>query len=426
MSNQPLATRMRPTTLSDVVGQDHLIGEGQILTRMVNTRRIASIILYGPPGIGKTSIAHALSCDLGTEFEYFNASFHAKKDLERVTKNGTIENPSVVLIDEVHRLTKPNQDFLLNRIEEGSIIMIGATTENPYMNINPALRSRSNIFELKPVTPEDVLVRMNVALTDTENGLGKYSVEIDDGVLEYIASFTNGDMRSALNTLELAVVSTEPNDDGVRHITQDVANTCLQHKTIDGDKDGDAHYNLLSAFQKSIRGSDTDASLHYLARLIKIGDMISISRRLLVIAYEDIGLANPQLVSETLNAIHTAERVGFPEARIPLAYITVRLALSPKSNVAYKALDRAIQALELNRNTEIPLHLHDTHYKGAKDLNKGVGYKYAHDYPNGITDQQHLPDDFSHDKYLQFRDETDTADIQRIYHQINQIVRPNS
>lgn len=426
MSNQPLATRMRPTTLSDVVGQDHLIGEGQILTRMVNTRRIASIILYGPPGIGKTSIAHALSCDLGTEFEYFNASFHAKKDLERVTKNGTIENPSVVLIDEVHRLTKPNQDFLLNRIEEGSIIMIGATTENPYMNINPALRSRSNIFELKPVTPEDVLVRLNVALTNTENGLGKYDVKIDDGVLEYIASFTNGDMRSALNTLELAVVSTEPNDDGVRHITQDVANTCLQHKTIDGDKDGDAHYNLLSAFQKSIRGSDTDASLHYLARLIKIGDLISINRRLLVIAYEDIGLANPQLVSETLNAIHTAERVGFPEARIPLAYITVRLALSPKSNVAYKALDRALQALEFNRNTEIPLHLHDTHYKGAKDLNKGVGYKYAHDYPNGITDQQHLPDDFSQDKYLQFRDETDTTDIQRIYHQINQIVRPNS
>lgn len=422
--NQPLATRLRPTTLTEVVGQDHLIGEGKILTRMVNTRRISSIILYGPPGVGKTSIAHALSCDLGTEFEYFNASFHTKKDLERVTKNATVDNPTVVLIDEVHRLTKPNQDFLLNKIEEGEVIMIGATTENPYMSINPALRSRGNIFELKPVTKEDVLVRMNVALTDTEIGLGEYNTKIDDGVLEYIATYTNGDMRSALNTLELAVVSTEPNDDGVIHVTQEIANTCLQHKMIDGDKNGDAHYNLLSAFQKSIRGSDTDAALHYLARLIKIGDLISINRRLLVIAYEDIGLANPNVVNETLNAIHTAERVGFPEARIPLAYITIRLALSPKSNVAYKALDRALQALETDRNTDIPLHLHDTHYKGAKDLNKGVGYKYAHDYPNGVTEQQHLPDDFAHDKYLQFRDETDTVDVQRIYQQINRIVRP--
>lgn len=424
MIDQPLATRFRPTTLNDVVGQNHLIGDGQILTRMVDTARISSIVLYGPPGIGKTSIAHALSNDLNIEFEYFNASVHAKKDLERVTKNGKIGEPVIVLIDEVHRLTKPNQDFLLMRIEEGSVIMIGATTENPYMSINPALRSRSQIFELRAVTTEDVQSRLESALNDTEQGLGEYRAELQDGILKHIADYTNGDMRSALNTLELAVVSTEPNDQDIRVITHDIINTCMQHKQIDGDKDGDAHYNMLSAFQKSIRGSDADASLHYLARLIQVGDLISINRRLLVIAYEDIGLANPELVSETLNAIETTERIGFPEARIPLAYITVRLALSPKSNVAYKALDRAIQALNSNRSTDIPIQLHDTHYKGAKSLNKGDGYKYAHDYPYGIAEQQFLPTTFKHDKYLEFRDDTDTPQIQDIYHKINKIIKP--
>lgn len=422
-TNQPLATRMRPSSLSEVVGQDHLIGDGQILTRIVNSRQLTSIVLYGPPGIGKTSIAHALSCDLGVPFGYFNAGVHSKKDLQAIAKDGVPGNPVIALIDEVHRLDKPKQDFLLMQIEDGSLIMVGATTENPYMSINPALRSRSHIFELKPVTPEKVAVRLRMALTDTERGLGEVPVAIADDVLVYIAEQTSGDIRTALNTLELAVMSTEPQTDGVRSISKDIIRTCLQQRQIGGDKDGDSHYNLLSALQKSIRGSDADAALHYLARLIQAGDLISIMRRLLVIAYEDISLANPMLGQETLAAITVAERVGFPEARIPLAQITIRLALSPKSNVAYKALDMATEALESGRDLTIPAHLQDAHYKGAKTLGRGVGYKYPHDFPFGITDQQYLPDEFQHDHYLQFRDSQDTEDVQQAYQNINRAVK---
>lgn len=423
-SNQPLVARMRPRTLDDVVGQDHLIGEDKILTRIVKSGILSSIILYGPPGIGKTSIANALSGDLGRKFEYFNASVHSKKDLENVTRMASILTPAVVLIDEVHRLSKPNQDFLLMKMEEGSISIVGATTDNPYMSISPALRSRSQIFELKPVTSEDIKGKLEQALKDKVEGLGEYPTEVEEGALEYISTHTNGDMRSALNTLEIAVMSTEARPDGVRHITMETVYTCLQSKQIDGDKNGDAHYNLLSAFQKSIRGSDVDASLHYLARLIKIGDLMSINRRLLVIAYEDIGLANPNLVSETLNAIEATEKVGFPEARIILSYMVIRLALSAKSNAAYKAIKLADNALNSNKNTEIPKSLHDTHYKGAKSLKKGEGYKYAHNYPHGVVEQQFMPEDFKNDRYLQFRDDKDTPNVQEIYSKINNIVKP--
>lgn len=423
-TNQPLATRMRPSSLSEVVGQDHLIGDGQILTRIVNSRQLTSIVLYGPPGIGKTSIAHALSGDLGVPFGYFNAGVHSKKELQAIAKDGAPGNPVIALIDEVHRLDKPKQDFLLMQIEDGSLIMVGATTENPYMSINPALRSRSHIFELKPVTPEKVAERLRTALTDNDRGLGGVPVVIEDDVLVYIAEQTNGDIRTALNTLELAVMSTEPGDDGVRIISRGVIQTCLQQRQIGGDKDGDSHYNLLSALQKSIRGSDADAALHYLARLIQAGDLTSIMRRLLVIAYEDISLASPELGVETLAAITVAERVGFPEARIPLAQITVRLALSPKSNVAYKALDRATEALGTGRDLKIPAHLQDAHYKGAKTLGRGVGYKYPHDFPYGITGQQYLPDAYAGDRYLVFRDTGDTVQTQNTYHAINQVVKP--
>ena len=422
-SNQPLATRMRPRTLNDVVGQEHLIGERKILTRIVKSKVLTSIILYGPPGVGKTSIANALSIDLNRKFKSFNASVNTKKELEEVTKDGTIESPIVVLIDEIHRLTKQNQDFLLMKLEEGSITLVGATTENPYMSISPALRSRSQIFELKRPTPQDVKGKLESALEDSVVGLGEYSVEVEKGALEFISTHTNGDLRSALNTLELVVLSTDPDDNGVRHVTNEVINTCLQSKQIEGDKNGDAHYNLLSAFQKSIRGSDVDASLHYLARLIKIGDLVSINRRLLVIAYEDVGLANPDLVGETLNAIESTEKVGLPEAKIILSYIVIRLAMSPKSNTAYKAIRLAERALNSNKNTEIPKSLHDTHYKGAKNLNKGEGYKYAHNYPYGVVRQQFMPDQFMSDRYLQFRGEEDTPNIQKTYKQLNKIVK---
>lgn len=427
MSNQfkqPLATRMRPSSLNDVVGQDHLIGKGKILTRMVESKTISSIILYGPPGIGKTSIAHALSGDLGIPFEYFNAGIHTKKDLQEIAKKGTPTTPVIILLDEIHRLDKTKQDYLLHQLEEGSLIMVGATTENPYISIAPAIRSRSQIFELKPVSPTAIVKRLEQALKDPENGLGGISTTYDINDLEYLAKRTNGDLRSALNTLELVVVSTPPSDDGTVHITQEVINTCIQNPQIGGDKDGDSHYNLLSAFQKSIRGSDVDATLHYLARLIQNGDIISIFRRLLVIAYEDIGLANPSLPSETLDAIQTAERVGLPEARIPLAYIAIRLALSPKSNVAYKAIDLANEALKSGRNLEIPKHLKDGHYKGAKALGNSVGYKYPHDYAYAITKQQYLPDEFQSDRYLQFRDSEDTKNVQEIYYRLNQAIKP--
>ncbi|MCC2248922.1 replication-associated recombination protein A [Virgibacillus sp. AGTR] len=420
--NQPLATRMRPTSLSEVVGQDHLIGDRKVLTRIVNSRQIASIVLYGPPGVGKTSIAHALSGDLGVPFRYFNAGAHSKKDLQTIAKDGAPGNPAIILIDEVHRLDKPKQDFLLMQIEDGSLIMVGATTENPYMSINPALRSRSHIFELKPISSKNVAERLSVALTDTERGLGNIKTNIDNKTLHHIGEQTNGDIRSALNTLELAVMSTEPKN-GICTINRDIINTCLQQRQIGGDKDGDSHYNLLSAFQKSIRGSDADAALHYLARLIQAGDLISINRRLLVIAYEDISLASPELGQETLAAVTVAERVGLPEARIPLAQITVRLALSAKSNIAYKALDRATEALNTGRDLTVPKHLQDAHYQGASKLGHGVGYKYPHNFRYGITDQQYLPDGFLSDRYLQFRDSQDTEIIQNSYCKINEIVK---
>lgn len=423
---QALATRFRPLSLNEVVGQDHLIGPEKILTRMVESGRITSIILYGPPGIGKTSIATALSNDLNFPFGYFNAGVHTKKELQDLTKKATPKEPVVVLLDEVHRLDKPKQDYLLMMIEDGSVIMVGATTENPYISINPALRSRSHIFELKAVTQDAIVQRLLEALGDMERGLGNYRTYIALEELEYLASQTNGDLRAALNILELAVVSTDPNPNGEIEITRDILTTCLQQRQIGGDKDGDEHYNLLSALQKSIRGSDTDATLHYLARLIQGGDLISIVRRFLVIAYEDIGLADPTIGPETLAAVTTAERVGFPEARIPLAQIAVRMALSPKSNVAYKALDEAIAQLNGNRDLSIPSHLKDAHYKGAAKLGNGVGYQYPHDFPYGITQQQYLPDAYQYDRYLQFRDETDIPDIQKRYQNINGAVKGQS
>lgn len=401
MSNKPLAFRMRPRTIDEIVGQQHLVGEGKIIYRMVKAKQLSSMILYGPPGIGKTSIASAIAGSTKYAFRTLNAVTNNKKDLEVVAAEAKMSGKVILLLDEVHRLDKSKQDFLLPHLENGAIVLIGATTSNPYHAINPAIRSRCQIFELKPLTPEEIKQTLTRAVIDVERGLGKYNVSITDEALTHLASMSGGDVRSSLNALELAVVSTEPDDSGNIHIDLNIAEECIQKKSFSHDKNGDAHYDVLSGFQKSIRGSDVNAALHYLGRLIEAGDLQSINRRLLVIAYEDIGLASPQAGARTLAAIESAERLGFPEARIPLANAVIELCLSPKSNSAYKALDAAIQDIRMGKSGEIPDHLRDAHYKGAKELGRGVEYLYPHDYENGWVKQQYLPDKIKNKIYYE-------------------------
>ena len=298
----------------------------------------------------------------------------------------------ILLLDEVHRLDKTKQDFLLPHLESGRIIMIGATTENPYITINPAIRSRTQIFEVKPLDEEDIITAVKSALEDKERGLGDYPVELDEEALRHLARATNGDLRSSLNGLELASKSTPKNEDGKIHLTLSIIEECVQRKALTHDKDGDAHYDVISAFQKSVRGSDVNAALHYLGRLVEAGNLPIICRRLMVMGYEDIGLANPAAAARTVQAVQAAEKLGFPEARIPLADAVVDLCLSPKSNSAYVALDAAITDIRAGNAGEVPDHLRDSHYKGAKDLNRGIGYQYPHSFENAWVDQQYLPD----------------------------------
>lgn len=399
LKNQPLAFRMRPQSIEEIAGQQHLVGEGKIIARMVKAKQLSSMILYGPPGIGKTSIASAIAGSTKYAFRTLNAVTNNKKDMEIVAAEGKMSGKVILLLDEVHRLDKGKQDFLLPYLENGMIILIGATTSNPYHAINPAIRSRCQIFELFPLTETEIKETLLRALEDPIRGLGSYSISLDEKALNHLARSSNGDARSSLNALELAVLSTEPSEDGVIYITEAIAEECLQKKSLAHDKDGDAHYDVLSGFQKSIRGSDANAALHYLGRLIEAGDLPSISRRLLVIAYEDIGLANPQAGPRTLAAIQTAEKVGFPEARIPLANAVIELCLSPKSNSAICAIDEALADIRAGLSGEVPLHLKDAHYKGAKALGRGIDYKYPHDYENGWVKQQYLPDKLKHKKY---------------------------
>lgn len=391
MNDQPLAYRMRPRTLEEVAGQQHLVGEGKIIHRMVSAKQLSSMILYGPPGIGKTSIASAIAGSTKYAFRKLNAVTNNKKDMEIVAAEAKMSGKVILLLDEVHRLDKTKQDFLLPYLENGMIVLIGATTSNPYHAINPAIRSRCQIFELFPLHLEDMKIALNNALNDVERGLGNKQIEIDENAYLHFATASNGDVRSALNALELAALSTAPDPNGFIHITVEIAEECLQKKAFAHDKDGDGHYDVLSAFQKSIRGSDVNAALHYLGRLIEAGDLPSISRRLLVIAYEDIGLASPQAGARTLAAIQTAEKIGFPEARIPLANVVIELCLSPKSNSAIIAIDEAIADIRAGKSGDVPLHLKDAHYQGAKQLGRGLDYKYPHDYENGWVSQQYLP-----------------------------------
>ena len=400
MKNQPLAYRMRPTCLEEVVGQQHLVAPGKIIARMIAAKQLSSMILYGPPGIGKTSIASAIAGTTKYAFRTLNAATDTKKELQIVIEEAKMSGTVILLLDEIHRLDKPKQDFLLPHLENGRVILIGATTENPYIAINPAIRSRTQIFELIPLTPEEIHQALKRALTDETNGLGNYDVEITDGAMHTLTHFSNGDVRSSLNALELAVKSTPENEDGKIIITEEIAGNCLQRKVFAHDKNGDQHYDVISAFQKSIRGSDVDAALHYMARLIEAGELITLIRRLLVIAYEDIGLANPAGVSRAVLAVQAAEKLGLPEARIPLANAVIELALSPKSNTAISSIDAALSDVRQGKSGNIPSHLQDSHYQGAQKLGRGTNYQYPHNYPNHWVKQQYLPDTLKHTQYF--------------------------
>ncbi|TGB04210.1 replication-associated recombination protein A [Halobacillus salinus] len=392
MSQQPLAYKMRPSNIEEIIGQSHLVGEGKTIHRMIKAERLASMILFGPPGTGKTSMATALAKSLGIPHKTLNAVTDKKKDMEIAVEEAKMHGQLVLILDEVHRLDKAKQDFLLPHLESNRLTLIGCTTSNPYHSINPAIRSRCHLFELYRLTSEEVKEALQRAMKDEEKGLGKLHLDIEDDALEHFAQSSNGDLRAALNGLELAAFSTPADSNNTVHIDLNVAEECMQKKSFSHDKDGDAHYDVLSAFQKSIRGSDVDASLHYLGRLIEAGDLDSIARRMVVIAYEDIGLANPQAGPRALAAVEAAERIGFPEARIPLSVAVTELALSPKSNSAYKALDSALSDIRNGKSGDVPVHLKDSHYKGASELGRGIDYKYPHNYDGSWVDQQYLPD----------------------------------
>ncbi|MQS88328.1 replication-associated recombination protein A [Companilactobacillus mishanensis] len=398
---KPLAYRMRPTNLDEIVGQQHLVGKDKIIRRMVKAKMLSSMILYGPPGIGKTSIASAIAGSTKYAFRMLNAATDTKKDLQIVAEEAKMSGTVVLLLDEIHRLDKTKQDFLLPLLESGSIILIGATTENPYINISPAIRSRVQIFELKPLEPDDLKSAVKRSLKDEEKGLGKYKVDLDTQALDLLVNSTNGDLRSILNGLELSVLSTEPEKDGTIHITLKTIEESVQKKAISADKNGDSHYDVISAFQKSIRGSDPDAALLYLARLLEAGELTSAIRRLLVCAYEDVGLANPQACARAVQATQVAQQVGLPEARIPLANAVIDLCLCPKSNTAMVAIDSALEDVRNGKASSIPDDLKDAHYSGAKKLGHGVGYIYPHNYPNDWVEQQYLPDNLVDRKYYQ-------------------------
>ena len=401
MSTEPLASRMRPKNIDEIISQQHLVGPKGIIRRMVDTKRLSSMIFYGPPGIGKTSIAKAISGSTQFKFRQLNAVTNTKKDMQLVVEEAKMSGQVILLLDEIHRLDKAKQDFLLPHLENGKIVLIGATTSNPYHAINPAIRSRAQIFELYPLDQDDIRLALDRAINDKERGLSTYHPIVDEDAIEYFSTQSQGDVRSALNALELAVLSAHIGEENVRHITLDDAKDCLQKGAFVSDKDGDMHYDVMSAFQKSIRGSDVNAALHYLARLIEAGDLPTIVRRLLVISYEDVGLASPNAGQRTLAAIQSAERLGFPEARIPLSQAVIELCLSPKSNSGITAIDKALGDIRNGHIGQIPDYLKDGHYSGAKKLGRAIGYKYPHNYENSHVVQQYLPEKLKNRVYYE-------------------------
>ncbi len=393
----PLAARMRPRTLDEVVGQQHIIARDKLLYRAISADKLSSIILYGPPGTGKTTLAKVIAGTTKAEFMQINATIAGKKDMEEVVAKakdnlGMYGKKTILFIDEIHRFNKGQQDYLLPFVEDGTVILIGATTENPYFEVNGALISRSIIFELKPLTAEDIKTLLNRAVTDKERGMGAYNAVLEPEAAEFLSDLADGDARHALNAIELGILTTQRSEDGLIHITKEVAEECIQKKVARYDKDGDNHYDTISAFIKSMRGSDPDAAVYYLARMLNAGeDPKFIVRRMMVCASEDVGNADPQALQVAVAASLAVERLGMPEARITLAQAASYIATAPKSNAAICAIDDAMMAVRETGNLPIPAHLQDAHYKSAGKLGHGIGYKYAHDYPNNYVEQQYLP-----------------------------------
>ena len=394
----PLASRLRPTTLDEVVGQQHIVGKDKLLYRAIKADKLSSIIFYGPPGTGKTTLAKVIANTTSAEFMQINATSAGKKDMEEVVaaaKNnqGMYGKKTILFIDEIHRFNKGQQDYLLPFVEDGTIILIGATTENPYFEVNPALLSRSVIFELKKLSTEDIRTLLLRAVNDTEKGMGSYHAQMDDDALEFLADMANGDARAALTAIELGILTTDRSEDGIIHITVDVASECIQKRVINYDKTGDNHYDTISAFIKSMRGSDPDAAVYYLARMLYAGEDVKfIARRIMILASEDIGNADPQALQVAVAAAQAVERLGMPEARIVLAQAVTYMASAPKSNSAINAIDKAMRVVQETKTPPVPVHLQDAHYKSAGKLGHGKGYKYAHDYKNHYVKQQYLPD----------------------------------
>ena len=393
---RPLASRLRPRTLDEVVGQQHIIGKDRLLYRAIKADKISSVIFYGPPGTGKTTLAKVIANTTSADFRQINATVAGKKDMEAVVEQakenrGMYGKKTILFIDEIHRFNKGQQDYLLPFVEDGTIILIGATTENPYFEVNGALLSRSAIFELRPLSIEDMRTIIHRAVYDTERGMGAYHAEIDEDALDFLADLAGGDARTALNAVELGVLTTDPAADGTIHLTLDVVSECIQKRTVGYDKKGDNHYDTISAFIKSMRGSDPDAAVFYLAKMLYAGEDVKfIARRIMICASEDVGNADPMALTVAVSAAQAVERIGMPESQIILAQAVAYVATAPKSNAAVNAIFEATDAVKHTRTT-VPSHLQDAHYPGSANLGRGTGYKYAHDYPNHYVKQQYMP-----------------------------------
>ena len=424
----PLASRLRPKTLDDFVGQEKIVGKGTLLYRAIMADKLSSVIFYGPPGTGKTTLAKIIAGSTKSEFVQINATTAGKKDItDAVNRAKDIyamyRRRTILFIDEIHRFNKGQQDALLPFVEDGTIILIGATTENPYFEVNKALLSRSVIFELKPLAPSDIEKIIKRALSDKENGMGSYNATIDDDALRFICDISNGDARIALNAIELAVLTTERSENGMIHITLDVAQQCVQKRAINYDKDGDNHYDTISAFIKSMRGSDPDAAIYYLAKMLYAGeDPKFIARRIVICASEDVGNADPQAIVVAVAAAHALDFIGMPEARINLAQAAAYVACAPKSNSSVMAIDSAMSDVAHIKVSGVPNHLRDSHYPGAAELGHGKSYKYAHDFPNNYVEQQYLPDELIGKKYYVLSDNGYENEIKKWFKKINKEV----